>query len=52
MKYDVRLNGQTVATFKTLEGAKAPADKINRGIGITDPDRKAFVVGDYGKVGE
>lgn len=29
MKYDVRIDGNTVETFDTFEGANAQADKLN-----------------------
>lgn len=52
MKYDVRIDGHTIETFDTFEGANAQAEKLNGALSLTAPDKKAIVVGDYGKVGE
>lgn len=49
MKYDVRIEGHTVETFDTLEGAKVEAGKLNGALSLTAPDKKAIVVGDYGE---
>ena len=39
MKYDVRIDGHTI-------------EKLNGTLSLTAPDKKAIVVGDYGRVGE
>ena len=52
MKYDVRIDGNTIETFDTFEGANAQADKLNGTLSLTAPNKKAIVVGDYGRVGD
>ena len=52
MKYDVRIDGNTIETFDTFEGANAQADNLNGILSLTAPDKKAIVVGDYGRVGD
>lgn len=52
MRYDVRIDGQTIETFDTFEGANAQADNLNGTLSLTAPDKKAIVVGDYGRVGD
>ena len=51
MKYDVRIDGHTIETFDTFEGANAQAEKLNLNgtLSLTAPDKKAIVVGDYGR---
>lgn len=52
MKYDVRIDGNTIETFDTFEAAQAQAEKLNSTLSLTAPDKKAIVVGDYGRVGD
>lgn len=52
MKYDVRIDGRTIETFDTFEGANAHAERLNGILSLTAPDKKAIVIGDYGRVGE
>lgn len=52
MKYDVRIDGHTIETFDTFEGANAQADKLNGTLSLTAPEKIAIVVGDYGRAGE
>lgn len=52
MKYDVRIDGRTIETFDTFEGANAHAERLNGILSLTSPDKKAIVIGDYGRVGE
>ena len=52
MRYDVRIDGNTIDTFKTFEAAQAQAEKLNGALSLTAPDKKAIVIGDYGRAGE
>lgn len=52
MKYDVRIDGHTIETFDTFEGANAQAEKLNGTLSLTAPEKRAIVVGDYGRVGD
>lgn len=52
MRYDVRIDGNTIDTFKTFEAARSQAEKLNGTLSLTAPDKKAIVIGDYGRVGE
>lgn len=52
MKYDVRIDEHTIETFDTFEGENAQAEKLNGTLSLTEPDKRAIVVGDYGRVGE
>ncbi|WP_010001123.1 hypothetical protein [Leuconostoc lactis] len=52
MKYDVRLDGNTIETFDTFEEANVQAEKLNGILSLTAPDKKAIVIGDYGRAGE
>lgn len=52
MRYDVRIDGNTIDTFKTFEAAQAQAEKLNGTLSLTAPDKKAIVIGDYGRAGE
>ena len=52
MKYDVRIDGRTIETFDTFEEANAHAERLNGTLSLTAPDKKAIVIGDYGRVGE
>lgn len=49
MRYDVRIDGHTIETFDTFEGANAQAEKLNGTLSLTAPDKKAIVIGDYEK---
>ena len=49
MKYDVRLDGNTIETFDTFEEANVQAEKLNGILSLTEPDKKAIVIGDYGR---
>lgn len=49
MKYDVRIDGHTIETFGTFEGANAQAEKLNGTLSLIAPEKRAIVVGDYGR---
>lgn len=40
MKYDVRIDGHTIETFDTFEGANAQAEKLNGTLSLTAQIRK------------